>query len=212
LDALATAEYNIGFDNWRTLDVDGDNRLEYVFEIDVSGFDSSLDTNTKQINMIVIQEDTSVATNSPDDQDSIGTGTKTGTIEWQITGIAEKYGARLARLYITSNETTFESLVTVTKVYVGGDVDKTFTSADINPVSGDKTWYVDLDVDDYRELVDTHLLTHDAGGSTYVPVTVYWESYFAAASDAAQLTLTMQTMGADEALDTADTDAVVLGG
>jgi len=211
LDHQATMDNNIGVESCRTLDADGDNRDEYVFSIDVSDYNAD-PKPTKQLNMIVVEEDTSIATNSPADQDSIGTGTKTGTIEWQITGIAEKYGGRLARLYVVSNDTTFESQALVTAVSIAGISGSPFSGGDIEPDSGAKTWYIDIGVDDYRELVDTHLLTRASGGSSYVGVTVSWETYFAAAADATELTLYVQMMGADEALETADSDACILGG
>jgi FlaG/FlaF family flagellin (archaellin) len=101
-DSTSITSQNIGFSAAREMDIDGDNRMEYVYAVDVSSFDSAKETNVKQINIMVVQEDTSIALSSPSDQDSIGTGTKTGTIEWQITGIAEKYGGRLARIYVVS--------------------------------------------------------------------------------------------------------------
>ncbi len=209
-DSTSITSQNIGFSAAREMDIDGDNRMEYVYAVDVSSFDSAKETNVKQINIMVVQEDTSIALSSPSDQDSIGTGTKTGTIEWQITGIAEKYGGRLARIYVVSNDTTFESQCVVKSVSIAGV--GTFTGSAINPVSGDKTWYIDIGVADYRELVDTIMLKHPAGGTSYVAVTVGWETYFASASDATSLTLYAQFMGADEALDAADSDACVLGG
>jgi len=209
LDYQATKTNNIGVSECRTLDVDGDHRDEYVFSIDVSDYVAD-PKPTKQINMIVVEEDTTITLSSPTDQDSIGTGTKTGTIEWQIEGIAEKYGGRLARVYVVSNDTTFESQAAITAVSIAGV--GTFTGSDITPDSGAKTWYIDIGVDDYRELVDTHLLTRASGGSSYVGVTVSWETYFAAASDATELTLYVTMMKATESLDTADSDACILGG
>jgi len=116
LDYQATKTNNIGVSECRTLDVDGDHRDEYVFSIDVSDYVAD-PKPTKQINMIVVEEDTTITLSSPTDQDSIGTGTKTGTIEWQIEGIAEKYGGRLARVYVVSNDTTFESQAVFNRWY-----------------------------------------------------------------------------------------------
>lgn len=199
-------------DTYKYADVDNDNRLEVVFDIDVSNYRLSDVKQSLNIVVMVVQEDTSLALNAPADQDSIGTGTKTGTIEWQITGIAEKYGASLARIYFVSNESTFESYATITSVTIAGV--GTFSGGDITGDSGAKTWYVDIGVSDYREPVYCPLLLHEAGGTSYVAVTVSWESYFTSASQALSITPYVQTMGADEAVDSAITDSggCTLGG
>lgn len=202
---------NPRFKDYKFVDVDNDNRLEVVFDVDVSDIappDPNLKPSLDAI-IMVVQEDTSVSLNSPSDQTSISTGTSTGTIEWQLTGISEKYGKGLARVYIKSNESEFESLVKVTSVEIDGV--GIFSGADIDPDSGAKTWYVDIGITDYRELVYAHILERPTGGKSYVGITVSWETYFTASTDAVTLTLYVQTIGADESVDSAISDAVVLG-
>jgi len=193
-------------DGSKFLDLDNDNRLEVVFDVDLSR-EIADPKQSKDIVVMCVQEDTSLALNTPADQTGIGSGTKTGTIEWQITGCSEKYGFRLARLYVTSNETTFESLCKVTSVNIAQV--GTFTGSAIKSDSGAKTWYIDIGISDYRELVYSYLLMRSSGGTSYVAVTVSWETYFTGAQ-AVTLTLKLEPIGADEAVDTALSDAVIL--
>jgi hypothetical protein len=207
----STLNANSRIKDYKFVDVDNDNRLEVVFDVDVSDI-APPNPNIKpalDITLMVIQEDTSVSLNSPADQTSISTGTSTGTIEWQLKDISEKYGKGLARVYIKSNESEFESLVKVTSVEIDGV--GIFSGADIDPDSGAKTWYVDIGVTDHRELVYAHILERPTGGKSHVGITVSWETYFTASTDAVTLTLYVQTIGADESVDTALSDAVVLG-
>jgi len=195
----------------RFIDVDNDNKLETVFLIDVSDISEPLPVSkpTLDLTIMVIREDTTLALNSPADQDSIGTGTKTGTIEWQLTGIAEKYGACLARVYVTQNRTQ-EDFMSVTNIEI--DQVGIYSGGDITYESGAKAWYFDIDIDDYREVVECPQLTRPSGGKSYVGITISWETYFTAASDAVNVTLYLEPIGADEAVDTTLSDAVALGG
>jgi hypothetical protein len=213
LHIQATLDANPRLVGYKYVDVDNDNRLEVVFDVDVSDI-AEPDPNIKpplDISIMVVEEDGSVSLNSPSDQSSIGTGTKTGTIEWQLSGIAEKKGQALARVYITQNRTQ-EDYMKVTAVEI--DQVGVFSGGDITYDSGAKTWYVDIGISDYRELVEAVLLTRPSGGKSYVGITVSWETYFtqSASGYAVTVTLYVETIGADEAVDSAISDAVVLAG
>ena len=219
LDIKHTLEANSQrFKEYRYVDYDNDNRLEALYKVDFTDI-SKPDPQTNppfDVNVQVLQEDTSLALSAPDDQLAIGTGTKTGTIEWTITGLSEKYAAGLARLYISSNETTFGSYVKITGLSIGYEIG-TFTGGSITPDTGAKTYWVNIGVSDYRELVyveEKTLLLHAGGGISYVAVTASFESYFTALdlTQAVNLTLTLETIGANEAVDTAITDTFKMSG
>lgn len=207
------ANPRIKSDAYKFIDVDNDNRLEVVFEIDLSDISEPLPVTkpTMDLTIMVIQEDTSVAFNSPADITSIGTGTKTGTIEWGITGCSEKYGFALARIYITQNRTNEDYMIVSAVDVEGIDV---FSGSAITYDSGSKTWSVDIDIDDYREVVGAHQMLRRLGGSSTFDITVSYETYFTASGSGHAVTVTVyaQTIGADEAVDTAISDAVDLAG
>jgi len=212
LDIEHTMTANPRFKEYRYIDYDSDNRLETIFSIDVIDI-SKPDPQSNpplSVNIQCLHEDTSIALSSPADQDSLGTGTKTGTIEWTITGISEKYSVELARLYVVSNETTFGDLAKVT----GYSVEQvgTFTGGDITADTGAKTYWVNVGISDYREVVYCKPLSRAAGGSSTVKITVSYETYFTAATQAVSYTLYVQAIGADEAVDSALSDPVFLGG
>jgi len=197
-----TVSENTEFVSYEKIDVDGDNNLEYVFEVDVSN--ARVDPEpSREYSMILVEEATPTL-NSPVDQDATGTGTKTGKVEWQLS-IAEMKGIRLARVYLSSNETTFQSLIDLTSVSI--------TGVSVDGIDVDTNWQIDINVNNYREPLDCHLLMMEEDPDiSYVAITIKWESYFASADEAVDVTLNVVTMGADESTDTAITDTISIGG
>ena len=197
-------------DDYEFIDVDNDNRLEVLFDLDLSDIAEPLPKEKPTLDIVIMadQEDTTVSLNSPANQTSIATGTQVGTIEWQLLDIASKYGCGLARLYISQNRTQ-EDMMSITDV----DIDQigTFSSGDITYDSGAKSWYVDIGIADYKELVYAPILEHAQGGKSYVGITVSFETYFTASTDAVKVTLSVETIGTNEAVDTAVTSWLELG-
>lgn len=208
LEVPGTLGANPRINAYKLVDADNDNRLEVVFDVDVSSMSPDPKPSLDIIAMVV-SEDTDPALNSPANQSTIGTGTKTGTIEWQITGVDEKKGKALARLYVSQNRSQ-EDYMKVTAFDIDGV--GTFNGGKITYDTGAKTWYVDIDISDYRELVYAKLLERPSGSKSYFGVTVSWETYFVTAGDGVEVTLYVETIGADEAVDTALSDAVTLSG
>ena len=193
---------NADFISVEEIDVDSDNNNEYVFEVDVSNARADPEPS-REYNMVLVEE-VAPTLNAPADQDSIGTGTQTGKISWQIA-VTEMKGVRLARVWVTSNETIFMSLVDITSVSITGIT----TSID-----ADTRWDIPLSgVTNYRQPLDCILLEMEEDpDQDFISVTVKYESYFTVGTQAVNITLSIQTVGADEALDTAITDTVKLGG
>ena len=205
LNPDATKEANVAIVAYERIDVDDDNNDEYVFEVDESSTKEKLTTPTREYTMVLCEEDSSLALNSPADQDSTGTGTQTGKIEWQLT-IDEQYAARIARVYITSNETTFQSMIDLESISI--------TGISVSSIDADSpNWEADMNINNYREPLDTKLVMIEEDPATsYVAITVKWESYFAADTEAVTLTLNVVTMGADESVNAAITDVVMIHG
>ena len=205
MSPASTKNANSEIVSYERIDVDDDNNDEYVFEVDVSATKDKLTEPSREYSMVLVEEDTARSLNAPADQDSTGTGTQTGKIEWQLT-IAEMKGVRLARVYVTSNETTFKSQIDVTSISI--------TDLSVSSVDDDgERWEAEYGVDDYREPLDCPLLTiEEDPDQSYVSITVKWESYFAAGTEAVDMTISVITMGANEATDAAITDTVSIGG
>ena len=202
MDAAATKAANSEIVGYEKIDVDDDGRDEYVFEVDVSGTKEKLTTPSRTLKMVLIEEDTTPPSlDAPADQTSIGTGSVTDIkIKWELT-VAELKGIRIADVYLSTNETIFKEDVIVTSLSILGTSGVTRD----NPY-----WVANMGVNDPYEPLDTKLVMIEENAETEISITVKVTTTFAVADHGVELTLSIVTMGADEAQDTAITDTVIL--
>lgn len=182
VDVEATKSANPRVTEDRYIDVNNDNKLDVVFAVYVGdmGDPGQAQKVPLDFNVLLCADDgTNVAMSSPTDK-TMGNGTQTGAIEWDLTTFAEKKGFAIARIYVKQNRTE-EDLFHITEAsvsYAPSGVDVT----DTGPIyeSGAKRWSVDLDVTDYRECVYAVLVERDIGKASKASITVSFESYFSA--------------------------------
>lgn len=203
------------------VDANRDGYLDLLVKLDfadISRTKSDLEVPYKFSFQLYATDIGTVAVNSPANK-AMGTGTKTGTIEWQITTMTDKKGYRIARVYVTQNRTE-EDKVKVTSVGFGFGHGSA-SGGDIIYESGAKKWALDIRHDDfaksYREVVhglEVLRSSKDLGiahceATSYCAVTVGIETYFGSGDYAVDTTLYIDLIGPDGTI-TSLSDAVLL--
>lgn len=190
------------------LDVNADGKKDTLLALSVGdlGEPGQATKPSLELNLQLLpDESASLTINSPADK-TTGTGTQTGTIEWQITTFAEKKGWALARVYVVQNRTD-EDYVKVTGITVGYDVG-TFTGSDITYETGAKRWSFNIGVSDYRTVQEAKLIARPVSGTSYCSFTIAFESYFASGNSGVTLTIYIDEISPAGTI-TTDSDAVI---
>lgn len=203
------------------IDLDADGNVDVLFKIDLNLRGVNQDSAVG-VSLVVRTMDEDLGNNAlsnPSDQDSIGTGSKTVTVEWKYgktatTNIADNVGMAIGRVFVTSNETTFESLATLKQLTIifDGQVFKVNRQGTITPNVGAKQWDIDIGVANYRQTFYGTLIGRKAGDPGTISLTAVFESFFTVATEAITVTLKVDGARPDDVLDTQLTDAVILGG
>lgn len=195
LDLEETAASNSRIKGSRTdLDINADGKRDTLLSLYL-GDVAEPGANIKPVVTIdlkmVPDETADLTINSPADK-TMGTGTKTGTVEWQIAGFEEKKGWTLSRVYIVQNRTD-QDYVKVTGVSIGYEVGA-FPESSLTYETGAKRWSVDIDVENYRAVQDCILIKRPIAGTSYCSFTVSIETYFTTGNYAVTLTLYVEAI------------------
>jgi len=205
----------------RDVDVNRDGYLDLLVKLDfadISQTQSDLEVPYKFSFQLYASDIGTVAVNSPANK-AMGTGTKQGTIEWQITTMTDKKGFRIARVYVTQNRTE-EDKAKVTSIGIGFG-HGSCSGGDIVYESGAKKWTADIRHDDfaksYREVVyglEVLRSSKDLGiahceATSYCAITVGIETYFSSGDYAVEATLYVDLIGPDGTI-TSLSDTVLL--
>jgi len=193
IDLDLTQNANNRIKEFRTdLDINADGKRDTLasFYVGDLGSPGQAVKPSVGLNLQLVPDETADLTiNSPADK-VMGTGTKTGTVEWQIGAFEEKKGWTLARVYVTQNRTD-EDVIKVTGISVGYDIGA-FTEGSITYETGAKRWSFDIDVANYRAVQDGRLIERPVAGTSYCSFTLSIETYFAGGGSGAEhITLTL---------------------
>ena len=216
---------------WKMLPVSHPVNLQLIIEVDFSKSQPNFAVDPQiRYNLAwqLLPVDTTIllTTSVPADQDSLGTTANTAvTIRWTADGVTANQGVLLARIYITSNQTTafgtFSHLsfsgvlpinlitgqrVTTMPLYITGKtasgVAQTWTAHPItNGAEGD-----------YTKFTNALALTNPTGSDGSTLITLHGAVSFVAATDAITAVLNAQEISSLDALQTANTDSATLGG
>lgn len=203
------------------IDLDADGNVNVLLKVDLHnrGINKDSAVGVALVARTMDHDMGNNALSNPTDQDSIGTGTKTVTVEWKYgktatTNLADNTGFSIGRVFITSNETTFESLAKLDRFSI------TFAGQEfnINRVGtitsnvGAKQWDIDIGVINYRQTFHSLLVGRKAGDPGTFAFTAVFNTFFTVATEAITVTLKSDGTQPDDVLDTQLTDAVILGG
>jgi hypothetical protein len=221
VDVAHTLSANSWTQSRGNLDINNDKKPDYLFLADVSKAGKP-DANNVAQNFIVklatadVDSGTTMANTA--DKSSIGTGTKTNTITWKVSGFAQKTGVAISRVYVTHGaNVTNEDLASVKSISVAyGSQEVIVSGSDIVYDSGGKTWYMygsgDSVMDgNRRDLVDAMLCLRQEGGSEEIVITVTVETYFVTGTVGITLTCYCDLIKSDNTVYTTTlNDAVVM--
>ncbi len=207
------------------------NVPELVGEIDLSTLGSpNFNINpsvTTQLLVSVNADDVAVTMSSPSDQDSIGTVAGTDVyVTWEITALASDEAMALARVYITSAQTVayIEALELVidssadivemsTFNNLGDDVTLSVAETATTSAGVAQYWrYFPLDEDVSTDYTNALMVARGSADADSILVRSHLQTSFASASNAETYVLGIKLVSAGNAVQTAVTDSVTLGG
>lgn len=223
---------NPAFTSCKWIPVASSNVNELVCELELSrlgspNYQAGTNAITTTLKIAVNLDDTGVTMSAPADQDSLGTTSGTDVyVTWELTGLSSTNAFAFARIQLTSNQTSaYMTLHDMTITPSSNIVNMpTFSSASKqtfnNPAytSGTaggitQTWkYFPRDKPDPNDYSDTLLVARSANDGDSILVKVHARVSFPAATDAVTIVLSVTVMSAANALQTAVTDSVILGG
>ena len=134
-------------------DYDDDGKDEFFAKFDVGDISDPMPTTaaTLDITLPLIKEDVSGLTDdNPVDKTSIGTAEVTKTLKWTISGVSEKSGFVIGRLYFSTNATREGDDIQLQKLAISGTLSKTLTSPVDTEENTYTAWY--LKPSDYTEV------------------------------------------------------------
>ena len=203
VDPDRTKADNSGIVAYEEIDVDADGRDEYVFEVDVSAVKEKLTVPSRTYTMVLLADDDAITIDAPSDVAAIGTGSVVDTkIKWEMT-IGEQTAARIASVFISTNETVFREDVTVTSIAISGL--STSAVEQDNPY-----WNAKFGVTNPYAPLDCPLVEIAEDAETEIGITVKITTTFES-TEVVELTLNIYTMDADETQNAVVTDTIILG-
>jgi hypothetical protein len=181
-----------------------------------------------QIQVPVLPHDTGLTLSSPADQDSIGTTAGTDVyITWEITGLTANSAFDFAHIVVTSNQTSALIELQDLKITTGSRIVNLATGADLGstytftaPAATSQTssgvttyWrYFPANKANAVGVEEGLLIPRGSSDVDSIRLQLHVKTYFTAATDAATCVLSVRLISAGNALQTAVTDSVALGG
>lgn len=213
LDTSETQSANSRIKDVRTdLDVSGDGKRDTVFLLylgDIAPPGISIKP-VMELSLKALPDETADLTINNLSTQSMGTGSKTGSVEWTISAFEEKKAWTLARVYVVQNRTD-EDKVKVTGISIGYGVGA-FSGSDVTYETGAKRWSFNIGVENYREVQDGFLIKRPVAGTSYCSFTVSIETYFVGGDSGAEhttLTIYIDEIAPTGTI-TTDSDAMIL--
>jgi len=214
---------------WIPVDTASVNRLVCEMEVSRLGTPNYFAGTSSYSTTLKIQanlDDLALTESAPADQDSMGTTAGTDVyVTWQVTALSATNAFSFAKISFTSNQTSaymalYELTITPSTPIVNM---KTATSqSSLTLPSAAKTatstsgvtqyWqYIPTGATDAQDYSDTYLVARNTEGDN-IDVRLHAKVSFPAATDAVTLVLSIQLMSAANAIQTATTDSMIIGG
>ncbi|MEM3589398.1 MAG: hypothetical protein QXN33_00175 [Candidatus Bathyarchaeia archaeon] len=218
VDPEATIAQNPCIVDWALVDIDSDSFLEYVFRLDVSGLGiNQQSTANLRINLMHIPYQPSISINSPSDITGIGTTGTYRTIEWQLSGLSEKEGFAIARIYVTTNRTE-DDYVKLYSLSIAAPSGAPASQSKLNlPVHSEQKnnyqgHFWPSAGTDYRQLPNALLQTRPVGGGSYslLSLKVFCTFPSSGSGYAVQVTINVVLISPSGTLSPTISDTVVL--
>ena len=223
---------NPAFTSCKWIPVASSNVNELVCELELSrlgapNYQAGTNAITITLKIAVNLDDLAVTMSAPADQDSLGTTAGTDVyVTWDLSALASTNAFAIGRVQVTSNQTSaYMTLHDMTITPSSSIVNMpTFSSASKQTfntaasTSGTaagitQTWkYFPRDKTDPNDYSDSLLVARSANDGDSILVKIHARVSFPAATDAVTIVLSVTVMSAANALQTAVTDTVILGG
>jgi len=189
VDADETLDENSGITDYAEVDANGDELLDYVFEVNVAGLDANkLTVPSRSYTIFVADVDATPTLDAPADQTAIGTGSVTGLeIDWELT-VEDLHAIRVAEIYFTTNETIFREDVTITDI--------TITGISASVTQDNPYWCANMKITDSYEPLDTILVMIPDGTPNEIKITIEFSTTFES-TEAVDITCNFVPMDAD---------------
>jgi hypothetical protein len=175
-----------------------------------------------------IPDDLAASLSSPADQDSIGTTANTDVyVEWELTNLSAGEAFAIARLWITSNQTTAYmevqdvQIISSSKIVTMNsfqDVGTSLTISSAYSTAGTASgvtqfWrYWPSDEDVSTDYTNTLLIPRSSSDADSIKIKVHAKVSFTAATDAVTINCNLRLVSAANGLQSTVSDTVVLGG